>query len=386
MRKTLSVKTAFGAAILLELSLTTVCPAITYSITDLGVVGSTSAGFAINNSGQVVGQSYGHAVLYSGGSTADLGTLGGVGDSIAYGINDSGQIVGTAATVASGPQPFLYSGGVMSQLSSMALPGGIYGATPYAINDSGQIVGYAYTTDNLHYGNSLENHACLYSNGVTTDLGTLGGNGSVAYAINSDGVSVGYSITSDAAQHAALYSGGGVSDLGTLGGLNSYAYGINDAGQIVGYADTVGTGPWHAFVYNGGVMTDLGTLDTRSGLASKAYSINASGQIVGESQLGDFGATHAVVWIGGTIQDLNSLIDPNSLSSIPGGVTLAGATGINDKGQIIAGGFDAGFHNHAYLLTPIPEPHAVVLAGLGLLTLGAYATWPARRSFHNRRG
>ncbi len=35
--------------------------------------------------------------------------------------------------------------------------------------------------------------------------------------------------------HAFLYSGGVMSDLGTLGGSYSGAYAINDSGQVVGY-------------------------------------------------------------------------------------------------------------------------------------------------------
>ena len=47
------------------------------------------------------------------------------------------------------------------------------------------------------------------------------------------------------------------------------------------------------------------------------------------------------------------------------GTFLAGATGINDRGQIITNASDG----HSYLLTPVPEPetYAMFLAGLGLM-------------------
>ena len=69
------------------------------SIIDLGTLGGIySAGQAINNRGQVVGESYTasgelHAFLWQDGTMADLGTLGGP-FSNAEAINDRGQITG----------------------------------------------------------------------------------------------------------------------------------------------------------------------------------------------------------------------------------------------------------------------------------------------------
>src|SRR5206468_3960556 len=67
------------------------------SFTDLRPLGIyTTSG--INSSGQVSATTTaGHAVLYSGGTVTDLGTLGG-NRSGAGAINDSGQIVGESRT------------------------------------------------------------------------------------------------------------------------------------------------------------------------------------------------------------------------------------------------------------------------------------------------
>src|SRR6516162_8448759 len=74
-----------------------------YTIADLGPVYSSPYGaqigaFGLNNVGQAVGgapiSGASHAVLWMAGSPTptDLGTLG--GDSYAFGINDSGKVVG----------------------------------------------------------------------------------------------------------------------------------------------------------------------------------------------------------------------------------------------------------------------------------------------------
>ena len=57
--------------------------------------------------------------------------------------------------------------------------------------------------------------------------------------------------------------------------------------------------------------------------------------------------------------DLNTLIDPLS------GWELSAATAINDAGQITGYGVIGG-QNHAFLLTPVPEPTTLALLALGL--------------------
>ena len=149
-------------------------------------------------------------------------------------------------------------------------------STGYGLNDSGQVVGSATTAGNV------ATHAFLYSQGIVTDLGTLGGTTSVAYAISSSGQVVGYASVSGGANHAATWTGATATDLGTNGGTEQNARGINGLGQIVGVVGSQsgycrGTPTYWAGTTAISLPINSGNTDN----SSQAYSINDSGQIVG---------------------------------------------------------------------------------------------------------
>jgi probable HAF family extracellular repeat protein len=320
------------------------CAPPTYTVVDLGTLGgSLAAASGINDSGQVVGNSFTtgdlaeHPFLWSGGRMTDLGTLGGtLGE--AFGVNGSGQVVGLSQISGDVAfHAFLVSGGLMRDLGTLP---GFSNSAAASINASGQIAGYSYTNGLTTF------RTLLFNGGVMTDLGTLGGANSFALGINGSTQVVGSSdVAGNAARRAFLFSGGVMHDLGTLGGTNSEAIAINEIGQVVGSADTAGNNAKRAFLYSGGVMHDLGTLGG-PGL-STALGINDAGQIVGLSSLPGDPTPRAFLYSDGLMRNLNDLIAPNSL---PQGVTLAEAQGINSSGQIVANSVD---NFHAYLLTPM---------------------------------
>jgi probable HAF family extracellular repeat protein len=354
--------------------------ALRYTLTDCGTItapGSTppnplnggSIPTAINNKGEVVGQNgfaseeESHGFFYSGGKMHDVGSFYDY-PSIAYGINDQSEVVGTVygndAPEVPGEEAFLYKDGQLINLQPLGL------SEAAGINNSNQIAGFADNAEPNDYGCDIfryvQGHlvfdATIQSKAAMT--GDL-----TAFAINNRGqvVGRGYFANYDYIEHAFLYSDGRVQDLGALGvDTNvSYATALNDNGQVVGDVSSSLTEPsWvHAFLYSGGQTQDLGTL---GGTYSYALGINSLGVVVGSSYHAGYGPNlsydeesdpfnanaRAFVYIAGHMYDLNTLLAAN-----PVGWTLIEAVGINDFGQIAVTGLAPdGETIHALVLTP----------------------------------
>jgi probable HAF family extracellular repeat protein len=326
-----------------------------YTFTDLGTLGGTySKAYGINNCGQVVGESSltgvspTHPFIWRNSVMSDLGTLGGV-RGLAMDINASGMVVGFSTIATDEQRAFRWfdldgdsvpDPGEMNDLG--ALPNHFtHGA--YGVNDNGQIVGSA--ENGLGEASGFRWNA---NTGLQL-LDTLNGIApSYGYAINNSSHIAGYAAPID---HAFIFNGTTNIDLGSFGGTRSIAYDINASGHAVGFADvTMGgsTPPTRAFKWTGTALQNLGVL--ASGTRSVAYGINASGVIVGSSEINVAvpPKSHAFVYDGtNQMYDLNTLV-----ADLPTDWTLVEAHGINDGGQIVGWGTTPLGETHAFLLTP----------------------------------
>jgi len=336
--------------------------AASYTFTALGTLGgSSSIAYGINDAGQVVGYSYltgdasYHATLWDSAAATDLGTLGG-SSSIANDVNNAGQVVGTSYTTGDAARyAALWNGAVPINLGSL---GGVGGAT--AINDTGQIVGY-----------SDGGNTATFWNGTTAPvaLGTLGGTVSSASGINSSGQIAGHStLTGPTQLRATLWNGTTPTSLGfgSLSGAAGYGNGINEVGQVVGAVQIVTDSVTsHAVLWDGGILIDLGTL---GGKNSTALAVSNTGQIVGWSDVSGSGYRHATLWNGATATDLNDVLDTETLSV---GWLLLDAADINDSGWIVGTAYNTVTDQiQGYLLSisSVPEPatYALMLFGFGV--------------------
>src|SRR5262249_1925980 len=120
-------------------------------------------------------------------------------------------------------------------------PGSQSNTFAYGINDSGAIVGQYYPLG------SGPSHAFLLKGGQLSDLDFAGAISTGAYGISASGAIVGsYMLSATDTAHGFLYQSGQFTTIDVPGERNILAAGINLAGQIVGtYQDS--TGATHGF-------------------------------------------------------------------------------------------------------------------------------------------
>lgn len=310
---------------------------IRYHYIELGTLGGQySWSTGINNWGQVVGVSelengeY-RGFLWTGRQLNNLGSLDNDIFSVAWSINERGEVVGFSLGLHNQRQAILWDRGGMHVLETL----GGTSADAVGINNHGEIAGWSLTSENLF-------HASLWNSEGIIDLAPPEGIMSWASSINRKGSAVGAYVTSDERVHAVMWDRDGMQDLGALGGEESEAYWINDKGQAVGWCDMPGSLEWHACLWDSnGDTVDLGTA---GGLNSEAFAINDHGQIVGLYYPGaSLDVTQAFLW-----SKKHGMVNLDTMADLPEGVSLASANSINDFGWI-TGMTDEGI---AYLLIP----------------------------------
>lgn len=189
---------------------------------------------AINNSGLIVGHNESYHTLFHWDAANGIESL--VSTGYANGINDNGEIAGT---LTSGGYIYAY---IWNEDGGFNVFGNI-GSDAYGINDSGQVVGYI---DSALVGKPAfiwdENNGMRYLDSLYPEGGdTWNGVTSMALGINNYGVVVGHIRNGlNQVDHAVIWNiNGEVSDLNelidpTLGWNLTKAVAINDNGWIIG--------------------------------------------------------------------------------------------------------------------------------------------------------
>lgn len=248
-------------------------------LVDLGTLpgGDYSEAADINYWGDVVGRSTVdpqntilHATLWQRGQVIDLGTLGGQ-SSYAFAINDHGQIVGTSQVPNGDNHAFRWQRGVMTDLGGISASG---------INERGDIVGTAVP---------FNNRPVLWRGGQMTTLpmpagAVFGGAGD----INERGqVLMGW--YDGAHSHGGLVDGGTVTDLGVPPGrADFFAAHLNDRGDVTG--SDLSNDP---VIWRGGQFVRLPK--PAPTFSARALDLDNHGHVVGSADTGPV-EQHAVMW------------------------------------------------------------------------------------------
>lgn len=284
----------------------------------------------LNDAGQVAGTALNahgreNAFVWSVGSGM-VGIHGGNGRSHGTAISQRGVVTGAFSDDPDGPtRPFRWSAaGGMEDLG--LAPGLPWPSTGKALGDAGLIAGVATIDDE-------QTHAIAWTRaGGTVAIDTLGSVESEVVAVGTGGEVAGNRLASyeDGGDRPFLWTrAAGMVDLGTGRGssawVNAMSPGLHIAGGI-GYPD----GRQRAMSWTrGGGMRELGTLGGRT---SVARGVNGKGQVVGFAE-NRAGAMRAFVWRAGSgMLDLNA-----SLRHAPPGLVLEHAMAVNDSGAIVAG-------------------------------------------------
>jgi probable HAF family extracellular repeat protein len=272
------------------------------------------------------------------------------------------------------------------EVTSLGTLGGSF-SIAFGINDAGDVAGGANDADEIE-------RSFLWRNGTMTNAGSLGGNGNSA--MNARGELAGLSETMDLDPNgedvcglgthrvclATLWRQGRMRALPTLGGVNAGAATINDRGQAVGFAETAvrdascATGtPFQAFRYKAAMWESSGAIRALPPLAGDEVSVaigsnsrdqvaGASGSCARTSISGLIGGPHAVLWDRGVAIPL----DPQGSD-----YAISTAAAVNDAGQVVGGTRSDALHSFLWTRATGKRDLGTVEEDLGSFATGINA-------------
>jgi uncharacterized membrane protein len=354
------------APIILALLVAATVPSATagppkYQIFDIGVIDAgddASQGFGASPGAIAVGRSIrtGASQAFSWtlkGGIVGLPNLAGRSHAVANSANDTGVVVGTAATTLFGSSrlPVMWLNGAVSQLP---LPAGETLGDANSVNASGVAVG---SVD----AGSLQQGA-IYNGGTGTIITQTTPTGCfflTAFGINDSGRIVGQGIDpNNAARNVGIVYDIGQNaafEVGALPGFNgALAFGVSNTGYVVG-SSMLNQGSGLPFIWSdqGGVVAIPLASGTSQG---SARAVNSAGWVVGTDS-----SAFAIPFLydGTNTYRLADLLPPNSGWDLSTN-TSSSADGISEDGVIVGTGVHNG-ETHAYAMvpagpTPTPTP------------------------------
>jgi probable HAF family extracellular repeat protein len=247
---------------------------------------AAGAATAINASGTILGYRGDQILVWENGSEHNVGT--GHFD-YAAGINLSGTVVGNAA--GGGPAAWVRSANT-NTWTEFALPLGDYvSAFPASINDAGVIVGSAHDVNRIQWAVKWTRDPA--GSWILSTIESEAAGNYYALDVNSGGYIVGGGHTGvNGGNMAYLWSNGVRTQLGTLGGCCSWANATTDVGEIVGVANGA-HGIQYGFYWRAGSMTALTPPSSYGSI--EARDLNVHKQVVGSGRAAR-GQTAAFLW------------------------------------------------------------------------------------------
>ena len=269
-------------------------------------------------------------ILSGNNNTEEVASNKGSGHSVAYGINDQGEIAGAYNTSTS-QRPFRSVR--RTGFQELTLPVGSNGGRAYAINEIGEAAGYV-------SGVSGVRPVWWTRRGEVQVLQSAGDQAAQANDLNERGDIVG--VSGKATKIAVLWprKGGMVTLAGLSGFAHSEAVSISDDGAIAGVASGIGqyAKRSRAVLWQPRTLSvqDLGALP--GGKDSRARDVNNRGEVVGRSTTAN--GSRAFIWTAST-----GMLDLNTLVSLPG-LLITDAVSVNKRGDILVVGQEAGKDAH----------------------------------------
>lgn len=230
----------------------------------------------------------------------------GVARTWCYGINDAGDMVGTAAGRA-----FLLSDGTYYNLH----PDGAASSTAWGINARGDIVGD-------YVDSQQQEHGFILRKGNLTLLDLDNQAMTHPRAINARGdIAGGFMPTTASVQHGfVLTKDGTLEEIQKPGAIYTMVFGISDNGELAGeFKDAAGV---HGFVRT--PSGEFLTLDAPNAKSTSAWKVNSRGEVAGYYwSTGTPSISHGFIWREGVYENDDH---PLAVHTMDHGLNNAGQT------------------------------------------------------------